>query len=245
MGTISAVGFESEDLRDRAKQWADLLNLKLDNTVFPRLCVTRDKLVLMLEHFSPLYADFSATKWQKRRDAGKKQGLIRACKPAPGVRVLDTTGGWGRDAAVMASFGASVMMLERSPVMAALLSDALQRLDEQAVTFSLSKSSCGLSLLCIDAKDYLQSLAYMDYPEVIYIDPMHPTRQKSALVKKDMQALQQCIGADDDAEALIQLSMTRAVKRVVVKWPQRLAPFMKPSMSIEGKTVRFDIYLMQ
>ena len=190
----------------------------------------------MLEHFSPLCVDFSSSIWQKRRDAGKKQGLVRACKPAEGVRILDATAGWGRDAAVLASFGAEVHMLERQPVMAALLADGLSRMSHQPARPLV------LSLLAMDAKNYLQTLATVDYPDVIYIDPMHPARQKSALVKKDMQALQQLIGADNDACDLIQLAITRARQRVVVKWPQRLAPLLPPTLSISGKTVRFDVY---
>ena len=77
---------------------------------------------------------------------------------------------------------------------------------------------------------------------MIYIDPMHPLRQKSALVKKDMQALQQLIGADEDAYELIQLAIARARQRVVVKWPQHLQPLLPPTLNICGKTVRFDVY---
>ena len=71
---------------------------------------------------------------------------------------------------------------------------------------------------------------------------MHPTRQKSALVKKDMQALQQLLGADDDVCALLALAIKRAKHRVVVKWPQRLPALLDPDLSVPGKTVRFDIY---
>jgi len=80
------------------------------------------------------------------------------------------------------------------------------------------------------------------YPDVIYIDPMHPNRQKAALVKKDLQVLQQLIGADEDVLALIHLATTRALQKVVVKWPQQLPALLKPCTSITGKTVRFDIY---
>ena len=234
MGQITAVGFDAAlALDERATLLAAQLNLIVDNDILPRLSVTADKLVLLVENFSPLFVDFSNSMWQKRRDAGKKQGLVRACKPAKGVRILDATAGWGRDAVVLASFGAEVLMLERQPVMAALLADGLSR---------LTSSSLLLSLLGIDAKHYLQTLSPIDYPDVIYIDPMHPLRQKSALVKKDMQALQQLIGADIDALDLIQLAISRARQRVVVKWPQHLAPLLPPSLSISGKTVRFDIY---
>lgn len=234
MTEIIAVGFDTEASRSRAGCLARELNLMVDNHRLPRLCVTADKLLLLVDNFLPLFVDFSPSIWQKRRDAGKKQGLVRACKPTKGLHILDATAGWGRDAAVLASFGASVLMLERQPIMAALLADGLKR-------HSLH-SPLALSLLNRDAKDYLQSLMPDDYPDVIYIDPMHPLRQKSALVKKDMQILQNLIGADADAGQLIQLAMMRARVKVVVKWPQRLPPIFEPSLTIDGKTVRFDVY---
>jgi 16S rRNA (guanine1516-N2)-methyltransferase len=193
--------------------------------------------VLKFDDFSPLYADFSTKTWQKRRDAGKKQGLVRACKPGPAVQIIDTTAGWGRDAAVLASFGAKVLMLERNPVMARLLADALERQDEH------SKEVLKLQLCHLDAFDYLQSLPHTNYPDVIYLDPMHPERQKSALAKKEIQVLQQLIGRDEDALPLLKLAKTKALKRVVVKWPQYVTPLLTPTTSILGKTVRFDIYM--
>lgn len=234
MDILTAIGFETEDLYEQARLLAEQFNFVVDNMMLPRLSVTHDKLVLLSNGFSPLYVDFSSKTLQKRCDAGKKQGLVRACKPIKGTRILDVTAGWGRDAAILASFGADVLMVERQPIMAALLADGLTRLNDAALALSLQHA---------DAKDYLQHLSPSDYPDVIYIDPMHPSRQKSALVKKDMQVLQQLFGADEDAAALIKLAISRAKQRVVVKWPQRLAPLLPPTSMIEGKTVRFDIYL--
>ena len=57
-----------------------------------------------------------------------------------------------------------------------------------------------------------------------------------------MQALQQFIGADDDALKLITLAKTRVKQRVVVKWPQKTKSLLPADACIEGKTVRFDIY---
>jgi len=232
---IFCVGFTAEELQPRAKTLAQQLNLALDNQTFPRLSLTPDKLVLLSEGFSPLYADFSSIALQQRRDAGKKQGLVRACKPGKGIKIIDATAGWGRDAGILASFGAQVLMLERNPVIAALLADALSRPD--------CSPALSLSLLCTDARQYLQNLPTQQIPDIIYIDPMHPLRQKSALVKKDMQVLQRLLGTDDDAQALIKEAINHAARRVVVKWPQRLPALIPPDISIEGKTVRFDIYL--
>lgn len=230
------IGYESEFLYEQAKILAADLGLPIDNQASQKLLLTADKLVLKMANFSPLYCDFSHKTWQKRRDAGKKQGLVRACKPAPGVRIIDATAGWGRDAAVLASFGAEVLMLERQPIVAALLKDGLARQDEK------SKKNLNLKLCQLEAKTYLQDLAPEDYPDVIYIDPMHPLRQKSALVKKDMQALQQLLGVDKDAQGLVEIALLRVLKRVVVKWPQHLPPILAPTAEILGKVVRFDLY---
>ncbi|KTD31894.1 MULTISPECIES: class I SAM-dependent methyltransferase [Legionella] len=231
-----AIGYESEALFAKATQLQEQLHLPIDNHAQQQLLVTADRLELKMGNFAALFADFSSKTWQKRRDAGKKQGLVRACKPGPGVKVIDLTAGWGRDAAVLASFGAEVLMLERNPVMAVLLRDALERQDEH------SKEVLKLKLCHVDALDYLRHLEEKDHPDVIYIDPMHPQRNKSALVKKDMQALQQLIGADSDVLELLEFAVTKVLKRVVIKWPQHLPPLLKPTSSVSGKTVRFDSY---
>ncbi|WBV72116.1 class I SAM-dependent methyltransferase [Legionella pneumophila] len=145
----------------------------------------------------------------------------------------------GKDAAILATFGADVLMLERHPVMAALLTDALSRRNEADI-----QKMC-LSLIASDAISFLHSLQEKDYPDIIYIDPMHPERNKSALVKKEMQVLQQLIGTDHDAMELIELSLSHVKSRVVVKWPQKVKPLLPPDASIDGKTVRFDIYMPQ
>lgn len=234
---IKLVGYADDSLADKAQQLASQLTFSLEQHAARCLFVTAEKLTLKIPHFSLLSADFSVTTWSKRRAEGKKQGLVRACKPAAGVTILDATAGWGRDAAVLASFGAQVLMLERHPVMAALLADALTAQSEQ------DKAMLRLSLCHQQAATYLSQLSPEHYPDVIYVDPMHPERHKSALVKKDLQALQQMIGADLDAVELIQTAITRVKRRVVVKWPQKLAPLVRPDSSIDGKTVRFDIYL--
>jgi 16S rRNA (guanine1516-N2)-methyltransferase len=230
-----AVGYVTHEDCAKAHILAKRLGLTLDNHSFPQLCVDHDELVLLMQHFSPLRVDFSSKTLQKRRDEGKKQGLVRACKPSSGLKILDATAGWGRDAGVLASYGARVHMFERNPIMASLLADALEHAEE--------KLKQVLSLSTMDTKLYLQELSERDYPDIVYIDPMHPVRQKSALVKKDMQALQTLLGTDEDALALLSMAITKVKQRVVVKWPQKLPPLLPPDLSLPGKTVRFDVYL--
>jgi len=232
-----AIAYDNNTLHPLATELSHSLSLPINNQAKAQLRLSIDKLELIIPPFLPMSADFNWQSWEHRRAAGKKQALVRACKPKPGLKILDTTAGWGRDAAVLASFGAEVLMLERDSLMAALLQDALRRQDE------LSQAKMKLSLLHQDALAYLDSLAEADYPDVIYIDPMHPLRQKSALVKKDLQILQQWIGPDSDPLALLGMARRRVKQRVVVKWPQKLPPLMEDGLAVEGKTVRFDVYV--
>jgi 16S rRNA (guanine1516-N2)-methyltransferase len=233
---IESVGYDDEISRSKAQSIADSLNYTLDKDANTCLYVSENKLSLKIGSFSLLSADFNASTWQKRKAEGKKQGLVRACKPKPGLKIIDATAGWGRDAAILASFGAEVLMIERHPAMAALLEEALSCQNE------LDKQQMHLSLVTDDTRFYLSQLQEQDYPDIIYIDPMHPQRNKSALVKKDMQALQYMVGPDDDALELIKYAITKVKQKVVVKWPQKLKPLLQAHASIEGKTVRFDSY---
>ena len=78
----------------------------------------------------------------------------------------------------------------------------------------------------------------------VYLDPMFPHRDKSALVKKEMQVFRQVVGDDDDASQLLEAALGCARYRVVVKRPRK-APAIagpEPAARVEGKSSRYDIY---
>src|SRR3990167_5807313 len=210
-----SIGYDSIAEYARAKALSEQLHLPLNNQAPRRLVVSGNQLRLYIEPFLPLCSDFTIQTWQSRRDAGKQQGLVRAVKPYPGMKIIDATAGWGRDAAVLASFGAKVLLLERHPVMAVLLADALERQDDH------DQNVLQLALLQVDAIEYLLTLSSVDCPEIIYLDPMHPLRRKEALVKRELQVLQQLIGPQQDIADLLTIAKQKATRQVVMKWPQR------------------------
>jgi 16S rRNA (guanine1516-N2)-methyltransferase len=228
-----SIAYEDEALFEKACELAKFLNLPIDNHSKKQLLVTSQGLFLKDPPFSPMSVNFNSEIWEKRKSEGSKQGLVRACKPRKDLYIIDATAGWGRDAAILASFGAKVLMLERNPIMGVLLEDALQR----------KTSNLNLHLKKQDAIAFLSSLSEADFPDLIYLDPMHPLRQKSALVKKELQVLQQLVRPDKDVLKLIQVARTKILQRVVVKWPQKLPSLLPPNSSVSGKTVRFDVYL--
>jgi 16S rRNA (guanine1516-N2)-methyltransferase len=154
--------------------------------------------------------------------------------------VVDATAGLGRDAFLLASVGAGVVMLERSAEVHALLRDALAR--ASAASPDLAGVVARMTLIHGDARDRLPKLR----PDVVIIDPMHPPRQNSALVKQEMRLLSGIVGTDEDAHELMQVALASARERVVLKWPLRAAPLLKspkPSHQFAGKTVRYEVFL--
>ena len=173
---------------------------------------------------------------------GTGQMIAKAVGVQPGVRpqVLDATAGLGRDAFVLASLGCSMTLIERQPLIAALLEDGLARARQSA---EVAPIVAQMRLLQGNAIELLSAWSD-EAPQVIYLDPMFPHRDKSALVKKEMRLFRPLVGDDLDAPALLAAALALASHRVVVKRPRK-APCIegaKPSYVLEGKSSRYDIY---
>lgn len=194
----------------------------------------------------PVFVDFveGAVAHRRKFGGGRGQSIAKAVglKSGANPTVVDATAGLGRDAFVLASLGCQVTMLERHPVVAALLADGLQRAQQDAEIGEWMRDR--MSLRAGSALENLQQLGFT--PDVVYLDPMFPHRQKSALVKKEMRVFQSLVGADLDADALLPAALAVAGKRVVVKRPDYAGYLneMKPGMSIETKSNRFDVYVI-
>lgn len=195
----------------------------------------------------PVFVDFTSGKLHHRKHygGGRQQALAKAIglHKTTTLHVLDATAGLGQDSFVLATLGCTVTLLERSPIIAALLEDGLQR---AALNSDAAEIAARMHLINTDTHDYLMTLKTATvYPDVIYLDPMYPERKKSALAKKEMRMLRDIVGDDGDTESLLAGAQQYARKRVVVKRP-RLAPPLaghKPSYHLEGKTTRYDIYI--
>jgi 16S rRNA (guanine1516-N2)-methyltransferase len=195
--------------------------------------------------FTPFHIDFLSGKmlYRSRQASIKKEMLARALgkKPKDHPYIVDATAGLGRDSFILASLGFNVTMLERSPILFALLEDALQRACHDNLT---AESAARLNLIQADAKDWLTQLPAGKRPDIVYLDPMFPEREKSASVKKEMVILQQLLGNEADAAELLTIALSCSNQRVVVKRP-RLAPALsrrEATFTLIGKSSRFDVY---
>jgi len=194
-----------------------------------------------------LYIDFASAANAHRRLYGGGRG--QAIAKAMGLKtyglpltIIDATAGLGQDAFVLACLGCNITLIERSAVIASLLQDAMLR---AAAVAELKPIIDLMHLINADAKRILTSLPPAAFPDVVYLDPMFPLRNKSALVKQEIRLLKEIVGDDPDADELLMAARQVALRRVVVKRP-RIAPYLNnilPHSSQIGKANRFDIYM--
>jgi 16S rRNA (guanine1516-N2)-methyltransferase len=194
----------------------------------------------------PVFVDFlaGAVDHRRRFGGGKDQALVRAVgvKGPKTPTVLDATAGLGKDAFVLATFGCTVHLLERSPVIAALLEDGLKRAEADPDTRPIAAR---MHLSVGDATQILHRLPMSERPDVVYLDPMYPHFGKTALKGKEMRLFRMLVGDDEDTPELLHAALACAQQRVVAKRP-RNAPTIEgpaPSGSIESKNTRYDLYI--
>jgi len=250
-----AVTFVNNQYKSRANRLAEKLNLPVvnaDNKNFDLVLYIDEAFSLIPKNKSKLgnalCIDFLSGKTAHRyRYAGGQKELIAKAiglkKGTGKLNILDTTAGLGQDAFVLASLGCQVTMLERSPIIAALLKDALRRAKKANL-----KPIENLKLLERNSIHYLQKLQEKTCPfDVIFIDPMYPERKKSALPNKASRIVRAIVGQDEDAMLLLHHALACKAKRIVVKRPRlgQMLSNLHPQARIMGKSTRFDLYFPQ
>ena len=249
-----AVAPSNITLLPKAHKLAARLSLPLTEatcTDFPLLLMVTDQRLELQQTGKdapgPLFVDFTsgAINYRRRHGGGRKQAIARAIGLKKGLTptVIDATAGLGRDAFVLAGLGCKIQLIERSPVIAALLQDGLDRA-KAAPTCNLIATN-NLILTVGDSTKILANLQ-TEKPDVIFLDPMYPHRVKSALVKKEMRLIRLLAGDDEDSATLLKVALTKAKQRVVVKRPKQAESLTgpEPSFVINCKKNRFDIYLI-
>jgi Protein of unknown function (DUF548). len=254
-----AVGWQDEASRGRAEKLARELDLPcvacpdlaakgpwqqllLCDSAGLALCATGAK------RPGPVRAEFlsGAVAHRRRFGGGTGQLIARACGIRSGLRptILDATAGLGRDAFVLATLGCRVRMLERSPVVHALLAAGLERARGEP---ELAQTLQRMTLERADGRVWLQHCPEHCRPDLVYLDPMFPHPEQKSLVKKEMRAFRELVGQDADAAELLAAALQAARYRVVVKRARKAPPIAgrAPSYALEGKSSRYDVYALR
>ena len=162
----------------------------------------------------PLIVDFIGGALNHRLNfgGGIGQDLAKAVGIKSGIRpeIIDATAGLGRDSFIMASLGSKITLIERSQIMHDLLADGMKKASNAG-----GRTSEIISRMRLIYGDAIELIPQMS-TDVIYIDPMHPLRQKSALVKLEMRQIRSLVGEDIDQIELLEFDDVSNDQRQVI-----------------------------
>jgi len=179
----------------------------------------------------PIYCNFC--KWSKEN---KRNNLVRTMRGLPQKSlIIDATAGLGRDALILSSLVERVILIERVPWVSALLEDGLKNSIEHLPYLSNTR------VVCSDSKKFLLNLKTK--PDAIYLDPMFENMGKSK-AKREVQALRDLTIQSNEKELLLEVALKKAKDRVVVKRHKKVKNLagIKPTFSLTGRVVRYDVY---
>lgn len=197
--------------------------------------------------FKPFILDWTVGSWQWRfKHSGKHSEAV--AKAVIGKLkdplVVDATAGLGRDSLVLQNAGAKVLMFERNPLVWLFLLDARHRALENEQFLATFPQGLPQLMPYGTLISYIQE--HKDFKsDVIYYDPMFPSRAKKALVKKEMQVFHSLVGTDSDSLLYAKELLKIPKYRTVIKRPESAPPLMPCDYSIDGKACHFDCYLNQ
>ena len=187
-----------------------------------------------------LKGDF--TKMLSRLKPGNLNGemLVKATRiknAGKELTIVDATAGMGEDSLLLAAAGFKVKLYEYDKVIAALLRDTMERAMKVP---ELCDIVSRMELFCENSIDALHNMTFR--PDVVLLDPMFPERQKSGLIKKKFQLLQQLESPCSDEDELLGAAIVAKPRKIVIKRPAK-GPYLsgrKPDYSYPGKAIRYD-----
>ena len=161
--------------------------------------------------------------------AGQALLLARACAAGRRPAVVDLMAGWGMDGLCLALKGCAVTLVERSPLVWAMLDEFVLRHGLPAeVVWGEAGAWCASHGKAVD---------------VAYLDPMFPPRSKTALPGLPLQLLRALAWNDGlDLRQCIEQGKAAAKDRVVVKRRMGASAAPNPSWQVLGRRLRFDVY---
>lgn len=228
--------------KDLAATLANRLGAPLGDTFGEGLTVLFDSKGVSLNGYGLSYrGDFEGM--LRRVSDGRllHEMLARAAKSAGNGRTaVDATAGMGEDSFLLAACGYDVVLCEQNPVIAALLKDSLRR---GAKNPALKEIIARMTLFEGNSIDYLNRL--LDPVDLIYLDPMFPSRQKSGLINKKLQLIQKLEPPCTDETELFNAALANRPAKIVVKRPLK-SPYLAgrtPNHSLTGESIRYDCYV--
>ncbi len=200
----------------------------------------RDGILMLTWNGMELCGDFTRMIPRLKKENLNGELLVRAAKIktlGENPIAVDCTAGLGEDSFLLAACGFRVYLFEYNPVIFSLLEDAVKR----ALEIPELKETAGrMTIINENSITGVKNLNFT--PDLIYLDPMFPSKQKNSLTQKKLQMFQQLELPCMDEKFLLESAFSVSPKKIIIKRPLK-GPFLsdiKPNYSISGKAVRYD-----
>ena len=224
--------------KKRAKELSEKYNVPLINSESAETYISIDDQPILHYGKNKLENSFVEGKFSTRISQYQGESLLKKAigwQSTAQKHILDTTGGLGHDAFILALLGQKITVLEKNTGLCVLIEEALNNLPNLPY-FNDARNN--ISVVNNDSRAFLSSAENFD---VIYVDPMFNSKKKLKRTKQ-MEFLDNYLEEHDDPSVEFYES---SFKRLVIKKELRAAPSIKDcsAISFKGSSVRYDVYL--
>lgn len=227
--------------RDAAEALARRIGAPLTETPGDNLTMLVDGSGVSLTGFGLSYrGDFEQMLHRLTNGRLQHEMLVHVAKTTlPHPTAVDATAGMGEDSILLAACGYDVTLFEQNPVISALLKDALRRAKKHPELKAIVER---MHLIEGDSIEGMGRLPFT--PDIIYLDPMFPARQKTGLINKKLQLIQKLEQPCFNEAGLLEAAFAAHPGKIVVKRPLKGAVLAErqPNYSIKGKAIRYDVF---
>ena len=238
MADIEGIKVLNLSTQKRAKKLSEKYNVPLINSESAETYVSIDDQSILHSGNYKLENSFSEGKFRARISQYQGESLLKKAigwQSTSQKHILDTTGGLGHDAFILALLGQKITVLEKNTGLCILIEEALNNLPKLPY-FNNARNN--ISIINKDSRAFLASAEHFD---VIYIDPMFNSDKKLKR-SKQMEFLANYLAEYDDPS--IDFYQTK-FKRMVIKKEFRSSSGIKddPAISFKGASIKYDVYL--
>ena len=237
MADIEGIKALNVSTQKRAKKLSEKYNVPLINSESAETYVSIDDQSILHSGNYKLENSFREGKFRARISQYQGESLLKKAigwQSTSQKHILDTTGGLGHDAFILALLGQKITVIEKNTGLCIMIEEALNNLPNLSY-FNDAKNN--ISVINNDSRAFLSTAENFD---VIYVDPMFNSKKKLKRTKQ-MEFLDNYLKEYDDPSAEFYESN---FKRLVIKKELRATSSIKDcsALSFRGSSVRYDIY---
>jgi len=158
----------------------------------------------------------------------RDKSLIYRLFPKKNAKILDCTGGFGKDAMKFSKLGYKVTMIEENPLIVSMLKDFFDK-----------NKKISINLMYGNAFDYMR--LHADTFDYIYIDTLFKKAKNKSKSKKGVEILQYICKERISRSNLIKQAVKQSCRRIIIKESTYSLLKYDFDYTIKTKLVRYNI----